>query len=141
LVDSLLATFTLALGALSLYALYPTVHRSHAMASDEVRAVQIAHRFIEHIQLLRPSDISFETLSQLNLIDQEDRVSPYEFTRIPMDESSMYSPNQTLRNGRGFVSWQTIDSGSVLVDVRIEWRSASGKQRQIQTGTIIGGHR
>jgi hypothetical protein len=140
-VDSLVAVFTLALGALSFFALYPTIHRSQEMASDEVRAVQIAHRFIEHIQLLKPADITESTLSGLNLIEPGQASQPYEFSKIPMDESSFYSPHRTLREGRGFVSWVPVDAGAVRVEVVIEWISASGLQRRIETGTIVGGYR
>jgi hypothetical protein len=141
LIDALISIFTLALGAAAYYSLFPTVQRSQEMASGEVRAVQIASRFIEHIQLLRARDISYATLSQLNLVDPNQTQAPYSFTHIPLDEGSQYSPATALNSGVGRVSWEPLEADSVRVNVEVEWRSASGRTRTIRTGTIVGGYR
>ncbi len=141
LLDVLLAVFILSLAAISFYGLTPVIFRSRTMAKDNTAALQMANRLVEHIQLLKASDLKAPTLTALNLIDAGQSQQPYSFTHIPLDEASRYSPAQTLRNGTGSLTFTDLDSGAIRVNVQINWTSASGKASSVTTGTIIGGYR
>jgi hypothetical protein len=123
------------------FSLIPTVTRSQELADDQARATQIANRMIEHLQLLKPSDLTPEVLNQLDLVDPESTASPYSFTHVALDEGSGYSPAKVLRNADAKFTVVPITSASVRVDLSIRYRSASGNMVTYTTGTILGGYR
>lgn len=141
LIETLLGVFILSLAAVGFYALTPVIFRSRTLAKENTAALQMANRLLEHVELLKTSDLTAGTLTSLNLIDTGQSASPYSFSHIPLDEASRYSPAQVLRNGVGTLTVTSIDSGSVRVDVDLSWTSASGKTCNIHTGTIIGGYK
>ena len=100
-----------------------------------------ANRMIEQLQLLKPSDVTASTLSQLNLIDSGQTAAPYTFTSIPLDHASQYSPRQALPNGTGTLDVIALPNSSVEVRVRIGWTSSSRRARTLQSGLILGGFR
>lgn len=141
LVDLMFGVFVLAMAATTFFALFPTVHRSQAIAKEEAIAQQMSQRMLEQLQLLKPTDITVGTLTQLNLIDTGQSQPPYSFTNIPLDAGWRYSPAQALRNGTGTLAVTNLDSNSVRLTITIAWKSASGKSSSITTGTILGGYR
>jgi Tfp pilus assembly protein PilV len=141
LVDALIGLFIVAMGAIAYYAVLPVVHRSHEIAQQESKAAQIASRVTEQFGMLRPSDISYSTLSALGVVDSGQSAQPWTFSHIPMDDGTDYSPAKVLRNGSGTITTSTIANGSVVVTVQITWTSPTGKARSFTTGTIVGGYR
>lgn len=140
MLDSLIACMVLGMGAVGLYTMLPGIKQSQVRAAQEMRATQMANRFIEHIQLLKPANLTAPTLQQLSLIDPGQSSSPFTFTNIPLDDASGYSPAQALPDGRGFMTVSALGSGSQLVTVEIRWRSNAG-ERVYRTGTVVGGYR
>lgn len=138
--DALVATFVLGLGAAGLYSLLPVVHRTQQMSGFRTRAVQMSNRMVEHLQLLRPENVTSANLSTLNLVEPLQVAQPFRFDRIPMDEASMYSPAQSLPGGEGRLWVTELDGGSLRIRVEISWIDRS--QRVVhRTGTILGGYR
>lgn len=140
-IDALTAVFVTALGAAAFFSLVPVVDKSQRIGRQEAIAIQLSNRMIEQLQLLKPADVNPSVLSQLNLIDAGQSSPPYTFTNIPLDEASRYSPAQALPNGTGVLNVVQLPHNSVEVRVQISWQSSSGRQRTIQTGTILGGFR
>jgi len=140
-IDALTAVFVTALGAAAFFSLIPVVDKSQKIGRQESIANQLCNRMIEQLQLLKPSDVQAATLTQLNLIDSGQTSPPYSFTNIPLDEASRYSPAQALPNGTGSLDVVSLPHGSVEARVTITWRSASGRTRTLQTGTVLGGFR
>jgi hypothetical protein len=140
-IDALTAVFVTALGAAAFFSLVPVVDRSQRIGRQESIAIQLSNRMIEQLQLLKPGDVTPAVLGQLNLIDSGQSSPPYTFTNIPLDEASRYSPAQALPNGTGLLNVVQLPHNSVEVRVQISWQSSSGRQRTIQTGTVLGGFR
>lgn len=141
ILDVLAAVFILGLGAAAVFGLLPVVKKSQTIANDENKAMQMANRMIEHLHLLPARDISLATLRGLNLVDENQTGSPYSFAHVPMDDASLYSPAQVLKNAVATLEIEDTDANSKKAVIRISWKSASGKTKQITTGTIIGGYR
>ena len=136
-----MGVFILGLGAAAYFSLQPTMKRSQLLAQEEAKAIQMAHRMIEHLQLMKPSDISYANLQGLGLIDASPSSSPYSFSNVPLDDTTNYSPSKALQNGQGQLSVTPVDAGSVRLNIVISWKSPSGKSRSLSTGAIIGGYR
>jgi hypothetical protein len=136
-----MAVFILGLGAAAYFSLQPTMKQSQLLAQEEAKAIQMAHRMIEHVQLMRPVDVNYTNLKDLGLIDSSPASSPYSFSNVPLDDATNYSPSKALRNGQGQLSVTPIDAGSVRLDITIAWTSSSGRTRSLTTGAIIGGYR
>lgn len=140
-IDALTAVFVTSLGAAAFFALMPQLDRSQRVAREESLATQLMNRMIEQLQLLKPSDVNVATLDQLNLIDHNQSSSPYSFSNIPLDDASMYSPRQALRNGTGRLDVIQLPYDTVEVRVRISWTSSSGQSRSVRSGVVLGGFR
>ena len=143
LLDVMVGIFFLLMSSLTFAALFPTVKRAEAMSKNESKAVQMTGRLIEHIQMLPAKDINAESLTALNLIDtgQLGQAQPWSFTHIPLDEASMYSPAQVLRDADGQITTTTLAGGSVKVLITLTYTSESGKTKTIKTGTVVGSFR
>lgn len=141
MLDALIGLFILGMGAIGYYSLLPVVHRSQEISQQESKAAQIAARVTEEFALLKPSEITYSTLRQLNLIDSNQTSQPWSFSRIPLDDGTSYSPAKVLRNGQGTITTSDLANGSVLVTVTISWTSPSGASRSFTTGTVVGGYR
>ena len=128
------------MAALSFFTLLPAIQRSSEISSQETVAIQISSRLIEHIQMLRPTDCNAATLSALNLIDNNQTSSPYNFTNIPLDNGSNYSPSKSLPSGQGLLTITDLGGGSVLCQVKILWRGTAGT-KTYTTATVLGGYR
>jgi hypothetical protein len=139
--DVLIAVCLLAILASGVYGMLPVVRKSQITGDQEARAVQMAARMIEHIQLLKPSDLTQGNLSALHLIDDGSYSSPFSIGHVPLDEASCYSPAQTLPDGDGELAINTFADGSKEVRVTISWTSPSGQTRSISSGTILGAYR
>lgn len=139
--DVLVGSFILALGAAAFFSMMPVVSRSEHLAREESVATQIAQRMVEHVQLLKTSDLNATTLTSLNLIESGQTASPYSFSQSPLDQGSDYSASTALKNGQGVLSVEDIGTNSKKVTVTVTWTSASGKTRSITTGTVVGGYR
>ncbi len=140
-IDALTAVFVTALGAAAYFSLVPVVDKAQHVAREESVATQLANRMIEQLQLLKPSDITASTLSQLNLIDQGQTSPPYTFSTIPLDQASRYSPREALPNGTGTLEVVSLANNTLELHVQIGWRSSSGRTRTLQSGLILGGFR
>jgi hypothetical protein len=139
-IDGLIATAILGLGAVGIYSLYPVLHRTQQMSKYRVKAVQIGNRMIEHLQLLRPENLTSANLETLNLIQPGQQGFPWRFDRIPMDEASLYSPAQSLPSGQGRLWLTNLPGNSIRAEIEVSWVDRS--QRVVhRTGTIIGGYR
>ncbi|MBX7133739.1 MAG: hypothetical protein K1X67_13785 [Fimbriimonadaceae bacterium] len=101
----------------------------------------MSQRLVEQLNLLKPSDITPQVLTGLNLIDSGQTQPPYSFSNIPLDQASRYSPSQALQNGTGSLAVTQLDAQSVRLDVTITWKSSKGKTMSVTTGTILGGYR
>ncbi len=140
--DSMLGTLVLGIGAVSFFSVYPMLHQSQLHAQEQSKAVQMATRLVEHIQLLPPQNLEANVLSDLNLIDEGQRSSlpPYSFSRIPLDQASLYSPAQALSQGQGTMTIENLPTGSRRVTVEVRWKT-NGGWGSVKTGTIVGGYR
>lgn len=137
----MLAVLMIGMAAAAFFGLFPTFTRSQIISSDEGKAVQMAQRMIEHLQLLKPADLNASTLSTINLIDPDQSEAPFTFSEIPLDEATGYSPNRAIRNGAGLMEIENLDANSKKVTLTISWTSPKGKSMSITTGTVLGGHR
>lgn len=111
------------------------------MSQQQSLAVQLAQRMLEHVQMLPADRLNGTTLRALNLVDSSSGPDPLEFSRVPLDEASGYSPSQLLPGGRGLMKITQIENKCARVDLEISWRAPSGVTRRVQTGTIVGGYR
>jgi type II secretory pathway pseudopilin PulG len=141
LLDAMLSVLIIGMAAAAYFAMFPTFKRSQKLSEEESKAVMMAQRMIEHLQLLKPTDLTASTLSQLNLIDTNQTSPPYSFAHIPLDEASKYSPAQTLRNATATMEIDDLPANSKRVRIVMTWRSSSGKTHTLTSGTILGGHR
>lgn len=141
LVDVMLGMFMLVIATLTLMSLFPMIKRGEKISKDESKAIQMVSRLIEHIQMLPADDLNAATLTSLNLIDAGQTFPPYSFTNIPLDDASMYSPAQVLRNANGTINVTPLPDGSARVDLLLTYTSEAGTAQQIQTGTIVGSFR
>lgn len=141
LVDVLIGMFFMIMATMSLMSLFPVIKRGEQISTEDTKAVQMCNRLVEHIQMLGAKDITVANLTALNLVDQGQASLPLSFTHIPLDEASLYSPHQVLRDANGNLNYQTIGGGAILVTVTLEYVSDSGQKRVIQTGTVVGAFR
>lgn len=140
-IEVLLGIFVLSMGAAAMFSLFPTLTRAERISREESIAGQLSNRYLEHIQLLRPTELTRTNLSQLGLIDEGETELPYAFTHVPLDEASGYSPARMLRNGAGELDIDVLEDGSKLVTVTISWKSSSGISRSFRSGTVLGAYR
>lgn len=141
LIDTMLSVLVIGMAAAAYFALLPTFKRSQKVSEHDSKAALMSQRMIEHLQLLKPTDLSCATLTQLNLIDAGQSNQPYSFCHVPLDEASMYSPNQVLKNATALMTIEDLDANSKRVKLVMTYKSTSGKTLSITTGTIIGGYR
>ncbi len=141
LLDVMVGMFVLSLSAMAVFALIPTAHRAQAIASEEAKASNMAMRMLEQLQQLKVSELNPSILNQLGFVDTGQAASPYAFTNVPLDDATGMSPAKALRNGTGEFGLTPIAANSVRIDLEIRWRSASGRDRVLRTGTVIGGYR
>jgi hypothetical protein len=132
----------LGIGAVAFFSIYPAIQQVELRGKQEAQAVQMGTRLIEHIQLLKPKNLTAETLTDLSLIDggQLAKPPPYTFSRIPLDEGSHYSPARTLPQGEGTMNVVDIENGCKRVDITIRWKTKGG-WGTVRLGTIVGGYR
>ena len=142
LIDALAGMFVLCIGALALFAAMPVAHKAANLAADQGKATYIATKYIEQMQTLKTSDLTLTKLTTLNVVDAgQTGAPPYNFTHVPLDEGSYYSPATMLKGATATVNFTNLDSGSVRVEVTIRWKSATGHQEQLVSGSIIGGYK
>ncbi len=144
LLDALIGTIILMLSATAFFSVFPTIKRSQALAQQQSSAVLVANRMLEHLQMLRPSDLNETALMQLNLVDgpeDDDGDEWYSFTRVPMDEASGYSPAQMLHGGEGRFRIVDLPAKSKKIELEVKWTWPTGKEHVLKTGTILGGYR
>lgn len=141
LLDVLIALFLFILVATAYFSVYPVVRRSQVMSQQESQAIQLSHRMLEHLQMLPADRLNLTTLKSLNLVNNDSGTEPYDFSHVPLDEASGYSPARLLPAGRGLFKVESIENNCARVALEIEWRAPSGKTRKVTTGTIIGAYR
>jgi hypothetical protein len=140
LVDALIASALLVMGALAYYSLVPVVQRSQKISQQQQTAVYIGNRVIEHLLLLKPSTLTAQNLIALALIDSGQQNPPYSFSKLPLDDGWVYSPSRALPEGEGVMDITDLDDGSKRVQIQISWQGP--KQRMTYTtGTVLGAHR
>jgi hypothetical protein len=129
------------MGAASFYSVFPALAKSHHIGDSNQKATQIATKMIEHIQLLSPSKLDASNLSAMQLIDAGQTSSPYKFTKLPLEDSTNYSPSTALKDGTGTLTINDLQWGSKQVVVTITWKSTSGTAQSLTMGTILGAYR
>lgn len=140
LLDVVFAIAIVSMGAAALYGLMPTIYHSQASGSQQTKAVQMSSRMVENLQMLSPANVNANVLSQLNLIDPGQQGKTLTFTKIPLDDSSRYSPATALPKGAGVLTIEDLAGGAVKVKVTISWVSPFGT-KSYSTGTVVGGYR
>jgi len=141
LLDVMLSVLVVGMAAAAYLSMLPTFKRSQKISEQDSKATLMAQRMIEHLQLLKCTDLTCSTLTQLNLIDAGQTSQPYNFCHVPLDEASVYSPNQVLKNATAVMTIEDLDASSKRVKLVMTWKSSSGKTMTHTTGTIIGGYR
>lgn len=138
-----MATFVVSLGAAAYMTLVPVTDQAQRIAREDALASQLCNRFIEQLRLLKPKDVTYTTLTQLNLVDanSEPASATYYFSHIPLDDASKYSPAELLKNAVGTLRIVDLPDNAKELRVTMVWTSASGKSRSVKTGTILGGYR
>ena len=68
--DTMVGVLVFGLGAAAFYTLMPVLSKGESISKYESVATQVAGRLIEHIQTMRPEDVTAANLERLNLIDQ-----------------------------------------------------------------------
>lgn len=138
LVDSMIGFLILAIGALAFCATVPVVSRSHHMADEQTKAVQIAQWQIEQVRQTGFLNLTFERLYPLGLVDDWDGDGPMTFTNAPVVQAGRFSPSAQLRNGTGEL--EIFDHGSDIREVRVKvrWTSPAGKDRSVELTTLVG---
>lgn len=138
LVDTLIAFLILAVGGLSLSTALPTLSRSHAIADETSKAVQLASRQLEQLRLVRFENITYETLRDLDLIETWSGEGPYTFTNLSTDTATNFSPARALNQGEGRIYIEEIDSNVKTIRVEVVWLAASGQRRSVSVETAVG---
>jgi len=141
LLDGMLAVLMIAMAAAAFFGLLPAFTHSQITSADEGKAVQMAQRMIEHLQLLKPADLNASTLSTINLIDPGQDEAPFSFSEIPLDEATGYSPSRAIKNGQAEMDIEDLDANSKKVTITMTWTSPKGKTQTFTTGTVLGGYR
>ena len=141
LLDVMVGMFVLSLSAMTVFAMIPAAHRAQALASEEAKASHLATRMVERLQQLKTTELTPAILTQLGLVDAGQSASPYTFSSVPLDDATGMSPSKALRNGTGRFGLTNIAGNSVRIDLELRWRSASGRDRVLTTGTVVGGYR
>ena len=138
LVDSMIGFLILAIGALAFCATVPVVSRSHHMADEQTKAVQIAQWQIEQVRQAGFLNLSFERLYPLGLVDDWDGDGPMKFTNAPVVQAGRFSPSAQLRKGTGEL--EIVDQGSDIREIRVtvRWTSPAGKDRSVELTTLVG---
>lgn len=138
LVDSMIGFLILAIGALAFCATVPVVSRSHHMADEQTKAVQIAQWQIEQVRQTGFLNLTFERLYPLGLVDDWDGDGPMTFTNAPVVQAGRFSPSAQLRNGTGEL--EIVDHGSDIREARVtvRWTSPAGKDRSVELTTLVG---
>jgi type II secretory pathway pseudopilin PulG len=138
LVDSMIGFLILAIGALAFCATVPVVSRSHHMADEQTKAVQIAQWQIEQVRQAGFLNLTFERLYPLGLVDDWDGDGPMTFTNAPVVHAGRFSPASQLRNGTG--EMLIIDQSPDIREIRVtvKWTSPAGKSRSIELSTLVG---
>jgi len=140
--DVVIAAFFLVMAATAFFSTLPVIKRSQVMAQQESAAVLVANRMLEHLQMLKPADLTTANFQQLNLVDgPPDDAGYYSFTHVPLDEASGYSPAQMLRGGTGKFRILLLANGSKKIEMQVGWSWPTGHQNTLTTGTILGGYR
>jgi Tfp pilus assembly protein PilV len=140
LVDALIASALLVMGSLAYFALVPVTLRSQKISQEQSTAVQIGNRIVEHLLLLKPSNLNATNLHALSLIDTGQTASPYSITNLPLDDGWTYSPAKVLPSGTGTMTITSVGSTSKLIKIEISWMGPNGMMTYT-TGTALGGYR
>ena len=140
LLDCLMGVFILALAAVSFFDLLTASHKMAARGAQQTKAIQMASRLVENLQMQPSTGLTASKLTSLNLIDSGQNASPYSFNHMAMDDATQYSPAQALPNGTGTLTITNLAGGAVFARVQINWTLES-QPHSYTTQTIIGGYR
>lgn len=138
LLDAVIGLILLAITSLSIATLMPILSRSQHMSDEMSRAVQIATRQIEQLRLVGYNNLEYEPLFSLSLVDSWDGNGPMTFSRIPGDESTLFSVSSTLRDGVGELEILDVADDIRELVVRVKWTTASDNPQSIELTTLIG---
>jgi len=139
--DVILGVFILSLSAAAFYTVFPKIGKVQDLAMQRSRAMHIANRIIDELQLMRPANITTANLYALNYIDATQTQSPYTISDLPIDDGIDYSPRKVLKNGSATLTVTSIDSGSKRCVITVNWTSEAGKPESFKMGTVVGGYR
>ena len=139
--DVILGVFILSLSAAAFYSVFPKIGKVQDLPMQRSRAMHIANRIIDELQLMRPGNITAANLYALNYIDGTQTKSPYTISDLPIDDGLDYSPRKELKNGSATLTVTPIDSGSVRCVILIQWTSEAGKPETLKAGTVVGGYK
>lgn len=141
IIDVLIGFLVFGMGVAAFFATMPIFQSGQMISRNETIATQIANRMIEHLQTLRPQQLTPEVLEEMNLIEFGQTAGPYTFTHMPMDEASRYSPAQMLPEADAKLALVNIGSGSVRAEITISWKNPRAHAQTVKTGTIVGGYK
>jgi hypothetical protein len=141
LLDAVIGAFVLTMATLSYLSLTVVTHRSQVISKDDSKASQMVARLLEQVQLLKPKDLNVTTLKAMNLIEADSVSPPYNFTHIPLDEGTLYSPAKALIDAKGQMTVTKLANDSYRVIATLQWKSTTGKQKSVTAGTIIGSYK
>src|SRR5437016_10454461 len=78
--DVILGVFILSLSAAAFYSVFPKIGRVQDLAQERSRAMMIGNRVIDHLQMMRPQDITTANLIALQFCGNSANGSPYTIT-------------------------------------------------------------
>lgn len=138
LLDALMGTGILLIGALAFCAIAPVFGRSQHKADELSRANQIAGWQLEQIRQLGYADISYSKMLGLGYIETWSGTGPYIFSSAPAVSGMQFAPRVQLRNGTGELTVTDRTATLKEVTVRVTWISAGGKNKEIVLSTLVG---
>lgn len=138
IVDSMFGFMVLTVGTLAFCTSLPIVSRSHHMADEQTKAVQIAQWQIEQVRQVGFANLEFDRLYSLGLVDSMEPGGPMTFTRAPVVEAARFSPGALLRDGVGELEIVEISDSLRELRVTVKWTAPSGQHRSTRLQTIVG---
>ncbi len=138
IIDTLIATGILLLGALAFCAVAPVVSRSHHKSDEMSKAVQIASWQTEQIRQLGYLDVSYSKLYALGYVENWSGTGPFIFSSAPAVSGMKFAPSVQLRSGVGEMTITDKTATLKEVAVTVKWVSANGKNMEVKLTTLIG---
>lgn len=137
LIETLFATFLVAICASIIAATVPLANSNRARADMLNQATNIAQKELEAIRQEGYPNISASKLVSAGLLDSAIANGSGEYPFTNCDSSSYGSPKQVLPNGQGWLKITQISNDLRQLTVRVQWTDR-GKTKSVILISLVG---